>query len=89
MKTDQPNAIIRQVVYLTNDLHCIGSFDPEKKVWIKLLDVDRFFGTFSTCSYMAGCSECLEEEIIQTSFQSPHDAGSLEDVLHFLCLSYF
>ena len=34
-----------------------GRFDPDKKVWINLLDGARFVGSFFTCSYMAGCSE--------------------------------
>ena len=28
-------------------------------MWINLLDGGRFVGTFSTCSYMAGCLECF------------------------------
>ena len=42
---------------MTNYLYYIGRFDPVKKVWINLLDGGSFVGT---CSYMAGCSECLQ-----------------------------
>ena len=48
-----------RVMLPNSDLCDVGRFDPERKVWIHLGDIRRFDGTFFTCAYMAGCSECI------------------------------
>ena len=57
--TCQHGFVIDQWPVISITLQCIGGFDPDKNVWINLLDGGSFVGTFFTYSYMAGCSQCI------------------------------